>query len=98
MAHALVSMSVAHVVLCDVRVPAVPTLLRLRTLFDGIPICGAQRIHRGLHSRARTPHHGSDGRVEDSGPRHCGGAKRRGGAPQAYGLRDVEAGSKVTTD
>jgi CubicO group peptidase (beta-lactamase class C family) len=27
----------------DVRVPAVPTLLQLRNLFDGIPICRAQR-------------------------------------------------------
>jgi len=51
-------------------------------LFDGIPIRCAQRAHCGLHSRARTSHHGSDGRVEDSGPRRCGGTKRRGGARQ----------------
>jgi hypothetical protein len=45
MAHALVSMSVAQVVPCDVRVPVVPTLLQLRKLFDGIPICRTQRTH-----------------------------------------------------
>jgi CubicO group peptidase (beta-lactamase class C family) len=36
--------------------------------------------------------------VEDSGPRRCGGANREVALIRAYGLRDVEAGLKVTTD
>jgi len=92
----LVSLSVAQVVPRDVRVPAFPTLLQLRNLFDGIPICRARRIHCGLHSRALTSHHGSDGRVEDSGPRRCGGAKRGGGASQ--GLWPSRCRSRLAGD
>lgn len=54
-----------------------------RLFSDGIRTWRPQRIHYGIHSRARAPHRGSCAGMESPGPRHCGRARRGVGVHQA---------------